>query len=51
MDRWSRGLVNQSISEAQRGHYELQVGLIVIPRMWLKGFDVITYITKVPPSF
>ena len=35
-DRWSRGLINQSISKAQRGRCALQVGVIVTPRVWLK---------------
>jgi len=29
----------------------LQVGLIVIPRVWLKGFEVTTYMTKRAPFF
>ena len=35
MDRRLRGLVNQSVSEAQRGCCALQVGVIVAPRLWL----------------
>ena len=51
MDSKSRGLISRSVSEAQRERCALQVGVIVIPRVWFKRIEVTSYLTKAAPFF
>jgi len=49
VDRRPRGLVSRSVGQIQRGHCAFQVGVIVIPWVWLRRIEVTTFITKGAP--
>jgi len=51
MNRRSKEIISQSVSETKRGRYALQVGVIVSPQVWLKRIKVTAYITKGATSF
>jgi len=51
MDRRSRELVSGSVTKIWRGRCVLQVGVNVVPRLWLKKIERTTYITEGVPSF
>lgn len=51
MDCQLRRRTIRSDIKTQQERCTLQVGVNVTPQVWLKGFEVTTYITKGVPSF